>query len=62
MTALPSLGHTGHILQYAPADVLALRLVTPQNLSFPLIFIRYRLKIVSLKNASGVVRLSLTGH
>jgi hypothetical protein len=24
--------------------------------------IRYRLKIVSLKNASGVVRLSLTGH
>ena len=49
MTALPSLGHTGHILQYAPADVLALRLVTPQNLSFPLIFIRYRLKIVSLK-------------
>ena len=62
MTALPSLSHTGHILQYAPADVLALRLVTPQNLSFPLIFIRYRLKIVSLKNASGVVRLSLTGH
>ena len=37
MTALPSLSHTGHILQYAPADVFALRLVTPQNLSFPLI-------------------------
>ena len=35
MTALPSLSHTGHIPQYAPADVLALRLVTPQNLSFP---------------------------
>ena len=26
------------------------------------VFIRHRLKIVSLKNASGVVRLSLTGH
>ena len=25
-------------------------------------FIRHRLKIMSLKNASGVVRLSLTGH
>ncbi len=37
MTALPSLSHTGHIPQYAPADVFALRLVTPQNLSFPLI-------------------------
>jgi hypothetical protein len=40
MTALPSLSHTGHILQYAPADVFALRLVTPQNLSFPQIIIR----------------------
>ncbi|WP_217899783.1 hypothetical protein, partial [Pantoea ananatis] len=35
VTALPSLSHTGHILLYAPADVFALRLVTPQNHAFP---------------------------
>ena len=40
VTALPSLSRTGHILLYAPADVIALRLVTPQNLSFPQIIIR----------------------
>ncbi|MFB6326766.1 hypothetical protein ACE8EZ_11800 [Pantoea deleyi] len=45
-----SLSHTGHIRQYAPADVFALRLVTPQNLSFPQILIRKTmLKIVSQK-------------
>ncbi|WP_217268191.1 hypothetical protein, partial [Pantoea allii] len=40
MNALHSLCRTGHILQYAPADVIALRLLMPQNLSFPQILFR----------------------
>ncbi len=51
VTALPSLSHTGHILQYAPADVFALRLVTPQNLSFPQI-------LYPVNNAENLNRLS----
>ena len=51
VTALPSLSHTGHILQYAPADVFALRPVTPQNLSFPQI-------LYPVNNAENLSRLS----
>ncbi len=51
VTALPSLSHTGHILQYAPADVFALRPVTPQNLSFPQI-------LYPVNNAENLNRLS----
>ncbi|CRH31332.1 hypothetical protein BN1182_CP_00010 [Pantoea ananatis] len=51
VTALPSLSHTGHILQYAPADAFALRLVTPQNLSFPQI-------LYPVNNAENSSRLS----
>ena len=50
MNALHSLCRTGHILQYAPADVIALRLLMPQNLSFPQIF--------PVNNAENLSRLS----